>query len=336
MANGTIIQQGSFTSAGLDVTLVLRSGVDWVETTNMTAAAGAVQFAAPATRWQLGMADNDGFIDFHAAATQVLSASTCATGVGAGAVPGYTLINSAVNVPGAPVTITAIAAGAVVSTANTAGLVANSSVVRINNATGAAQLGGIDYLVTAVIANTSFTLGTAVAAGNIVAANAPGASAAYQVIPFDPIFYPRRRIITNISRAASGVVTTSVPHGLTVGQMVRINIPVVPGAAATMSQINGVLCEVNAVASVTTFAVNVNTSAFTAFTFPLTGNTPFTPPFVTPVGEGEDASIADPNLLDDATLNTAFIGIKLGGGLSSPAGAAADVIYWKAGKSFNV
>lgn len=338
MADGTIIQQGSFTSTGVDVVLVLRSGVDWVETMNMTAASGATQYVAPISRWQRGMAAGECFYEYHNAASTVLSAGVCSVGPAAnpGAIPGFTLIDSTVQTPGAPVTITAIAANGVVSTATTTGLVANSSVVRINNAVGAAQLGGTDYLVTAVNPGVSFTLGTAIAAGNIAAALAPGASAAYQIVPFDPIFYPRRRVITNITRAANAVVTTSVPHGLTVGQMVRINIPVVPGQAATMSQINGLLGEVTATATATTFAVNIDSTAFTAFTYPVTGNAPFTPPYVTPVGEGEDATIADPNLLDDGTLNTAFIGIKLGAGLGSPAGQNADVIYWKAGKSFNV
>jgi hypothetical protein len=42
------------------------------------------------------------------------------------------------------------------------------------------------------------------------------------------------------------------------------------------------------------------------------------------------------NILNDASFNTNFIGVRLAPGIASPAGANADVIYWVAGKSFSV
>jgi hypothetical protein len=335
MSYGTIIQQGNFTSTGVNKILVVRSDIDWFSTLNMTAAAGTAQWAATRTFWQRGMADNNAFIEYHAAATDVVSVKTGLVGIN-GVTGGYKLINTSASTPGAAITITDISVAGVVLTGTTTGLVANSSIVRINNAVGAAQLGGIDYMVTAVNVGVSFTIGTAIAAGNIVAANAPGATAAYQVIPFDPIFYPSRRVITNITAAAAAVVTTSVPHGYRVGQVVRLNIPPVAGAAATMSQINGLLGEITVVGSTTTFTVNIDSSTFTAFTWPVTANAPFTPPYVTPVGEGTDSTIANPALVDGAKDNVGYIGIQLAGGISMPAGANLDDIFWKAGKSFNM
>jgi len=55
---------------------------------------------------------------------------------------------------------------------------------------------------------------------------------------------------------------------------------------------------------------------------------------------GETANSTYANSLDDATLNTAFIGMILGtsstAGVAagSPGGSNGDVIKWRAGKSF--
>ena len=340
MSDNTIISQGFFTSTGASKTLILRSDVDWVSTINMTQSAAGNINTNVQGYWQRGMAINDGLSTWHAGATQALSSNTFATA----AVPGFTLVDSTLNAPLAPVATTALTlpGGNVVRvlTGTTTGLAAGS-VIRLNNIAGAAQWGGVDFVINAVNAGVSFDINLAnnggTAPNNSIAVAAAGF---YQIVPFDSIFYPRRRVITNITQAANAVVTTSIPHGLTVGQMVRITMPPVPGAAATMSQINGLLGEVTAVGGAingqnTTFTLNIDSTGFTAFAYPLTDNAPFTPPYMTPVGEGTDATIADPNLLDDGTINTGYIGIILGGGALSPAGANADVIFWRAGKSFS-
>lgn len=56
-----------------------------------------------------------------------------------------------------------------------------------------------------------------------------------------------------------------------------------------------------------------------------------------PVGEDTAEALAlSADILSDATENTATIGIQLAGGAGNPGGAAADVMYWVAGKSFSV
>ncbi len=50
-----------------------------------------------------------------------------------------------------------------------------------------------------------------------------------------------------------------------------------------------------------------------------------------PVGQATSSE-----LLGDATTNVSYIGMTLAAGTSSPAGAASDVVYWTAGKSFSV
>jgi hypothetical protein len=79
--------------------------------------------------------------------------------------------------------------------------------------------------------------------------------------------------------------------------------------------------------------VNIDTTGFTAFAFPLIAAVPCNFAVVKPLGE--DSATA-PNVLADATENQSYIGIELSAGAQSPAGVVGDVIYWKAYKSFNL
>ncbi len=335
--DGTIILQGQFTSDGTAEFIPLRSGVDWMEVINMTEAAAANASTGVSYDWQLGMANDDGLVTLRNAAADAVNVDTSVNL----AVPGFQLLDTSLQTTGANVAITRIQAGPppLVSTGSTLGLVANQTIVRLYFQTGTApyaqQLGGIDFTVGAVVANTSFTLRNMpaiVATGNPIASN-------YRIIPFHPIFYPRNRVIASITQAAQAVVTTTVNHGYLPGQAIRFsNVKQVrPGAAAYgMVEINGLIGNIVAVTS-STFTVDIDTTGFTAFVFPLTADYPFTPAEVIPVGE-DTATALDlgEDILSDATINTAEIGMLLGAGITSPAGSNGDVIFWKAGKSFNV
>lgn len=322
--DGTIITQGRFTSTGVAKTLQIRSDVDWMEVTNFTETTAQTGSHGVSYRWQRGLAANNGFVTIRNAGATAVDSRTSASL----AVDGFTLVDSSVQSLSAPVAITSISNVGVVATGSTVG-VSVGSIVRLANAAGALQLMGIDFTVTAVIANTSFTIRVP---ANMVAANAPGATAVYRIVNSNPIFYPRRRVILGISAAAAAVVTTSVDHGYTVGQDIRLVVPSTSG----MVQMNGLLGAVTAVTA-STFTVNIDSSAFTAFAFPLTAAVPFTPAESTPVGEDTASALAaGADILADATINTGFIGMILGAGITSPAGSNNDVIYWIAGKSFSV
>lgn len=63
-------------------------------------------------------------------------------------------------------------------------------------------------------------------------ATAPGATGGagfYRIVNVDPLFYPRRRIATNITQAVIAQVRTSVAHQYVPGQEVRYLIPSVSG-----------------------------------------------------------------------------------------------------------
>jgi hypothetical protein len=85
-----------------------------------------------------------------------------------------------------------------------------------------------------------------------------------------------------------------------------------------------------------TITVDVNTTGFTAFAFPLTAAPGFSPAMVIPLGENMANALSNgTNYLADAVYNAAQTGVLLMGAATGPAGVNADVIYWNATKSFN-
>ena len=327
--------QGNFKqpATAVNQTIKLPSGVDWMWVYNQTqqyAAGGGqgVQFY-----WQSGFTQGLGTQYTKTAATNALAISQIAANAG------FFLVDSTINIPSASVALTGIDGSnpPVVFTGNTAGL-AIGSVVRIYQTVGALQLQGLDFTIGTVVANTSFTLANM---SPIASAN-PGAGS-YRIIPFDPYFYPDRRVITNIKNAKQAIVTLSVTHGYLVGQEIRFVIPTVTNLAFGMTELDQVQAAIVAVGqadtngSTNTITVDVDTTAFGAFAFPLTADGVFTPAQVVPVGANTAVGLAaDVNVFNDARINTGYFGMQLIAGANSPAGQANDVIYWVAGKSFSV
>jgi hypothetical protein len=146
------------------------------------------------------------------------------------------------------------------------------------------------------------------------------------------MFYPRWRYIVNITAANPAVITTSVQHGYTVGQKIRVNLPDANFGMVQINKVEGIVTAVTA----STITTNIDASAFAAFTFALPASVPFSMPTVVPVGIDTGTALTGAvDILADATRNTAYIGMKLVAGVAGPAGDTNDVIYWQAGKSFS-
>lgn len=330
--DNTIIQSGSFVSTGTAYTLQLRSDVDWMEVINYTQSAATTQWAGVKFEWFRGMAANDGIAYYHAAATSALNTLPCATGWNGAVVPGFTLIDSSTSLLGAPI---AVAAGSnvaapVYNTGTTTGIT-TGSIVRIWGGAHT-NLNGLDFTVGAVVAATSFALGNALQQAPGVANGAGFYRVVAPNVATYKLFYPGNRVIANITQANPAVITTLVDHGYVTGQLVRFNIPAACGMTQ-LSGLTGIVTNINA----GTFSVTIDTTGFTAFTFPLPAAVPFTPAEVVPFGENP---VNLTTTLSDATFNQSYIGIILGstGAAATgngPGGVNADVIYWKAGKSFN-
>lgn len=392
--DGTILGQGTFTATGTssgvsrtdtanNVIIQIPSGADWVKVVNYT------QFGKAGTSgayfqgnnnayvgyefyWQRGMAVGTGIVSYKSNASAAVNADTLVTG-------GFTLYDPSGQTVGAqpiisaPVATTAStnATRPVVSTTNTAGI-SIGTVVRMSN-TAQNDVNGIDMVVGAVTLNTNFTL---LAASNALA-TAPGAiggAGFYRIINTDPLFYPRRRYVTNITQAANAQVSTSVAHGLTPGQSIRFNIPSVSGMVQLNStpQNNYLTATIVSLVDLYNFTINIDTTSFTAFTWPTIAQQPSSFPTLDPVGEDTAVALLSPTIqipgvvsatvgsqifntntgiLADSTVNTGFLGMILGGGgngtqlttpILGPAGSittdgasvvTGDVMYWRAGKS---
>jgi hypothetical protein len=323
MSYGTVIQSGSFTSTGVNVTLPIRSDVDWMRVINETRfAAGAVNNTGVEYIWRRGMTAGTGIAYQYTGAGALVSG-----GLAAGT--GFTLYDSSASMLGAAIAVAAgtNATSPVYTTATTAP-VAVGSIVRVYG-TNQTNLNGLDFTVGAVTPATNFTM-------EAVLQQAPGVTAGangfWQFVAPNltayKLFYPGRRVVANITQANPAVVTTLVDHGYVTGQQIRFQVPSVCG----MNQISGLTATVT-VTAVNTFTVNIDTTGFAAFAFPLPASVPFTPAEVVPVGETPSTA----GLLDDATYNQGLIGMTLAGGaILTPAGVSPDVISWVAGKSENL
>ncbi len=369
--DGTILGQGTFTVAtGVPaVTLQIPSGVDWMKVKNYTqfcanSAATGVDFY-----WQRGMAAATGIV-WYKDSTAIIRADTLATG-------GFTLFDPTATSGVQPQYSATIAVTSVtnvtrpvVATATTSGLTAASStnpgsIVRVF-ATSFPD-NGIDFTVGAITGGVNFTLLSA-AGALATAPGAAGTTGTYQIMNFDQLYYPRKRYVASISKAAQAVVATTVPHGLTPGQAVRFNIPSTSG----MVQLNPTTANNYLVATVVSvsstdsniFTIDTDTTTFTTFTWPTSAQAPFSFPTMNPIGENTAIALSSPTIqvpgissatlgsqinntqtgiLADATVNTGFLGMLLGTGgngtilgsaITGPAGSvAADVMYWIAGKA---
>ena len=385
--DGTILSQGTFRSLGANAAantiananqmiIQIPSNADfmWVYNYTSFAAAGTntatfqgVANGSTGMRyyWQRGMPAGQALVEYKTNAANGLNSDLMLTG-------GFTLYDpSNPNITpqlSAPVAFTAIsnATQPVVLTASTAGL-SVGSIVRLSNSTQTDNMSP-EFVVGAVTAGVSFTLLTA----TNPLANVPGAvggAGFYRIVLQNELFYPRKRYVVNITQAVQPTVSTSVPHGMTAGQAVRLQIP----ASSGMVQLNSTAANGYRYASILfvvddyNFVIDIDTSAMTAFSWPTVVQQPSGYPVMVPVGENTAVALSSlqvlvpqefgvqiPNtqvgILADATVNTGYLGMILGIGgngnslgtpILGPAGSIAnvageqfpDTIYWVAGKS---
>lgn len=316
MAEIQVVASGNFTSAGTVKNIPLRSDFDYFEVENHTqmattqATGRGVMF-----RWYKGYADDSAFMVSKENAANTVTYEVITTG-------GFTRIDQSVQTPG-PAKATS---GTDVTNANPAVVTitshgySNGDTVRMYGTTSMLQIAGMEFTIGNVMAN-SFELSYLDASGFASAATAGFA----RKIPNNPIYAPRTLFITNITQAASAVVTFSVTHNLAVGAQIRFNVT----SANGMSEINGLIGEVTAVnTSTNTATVDIDSTSFTAWTFPTSAVAAlgYTPAHTVPVGETA-------LILSEAIDNQAQILMQLAAGADSPAGSAEDVIYWRALKS---
>jgi len=337
----TIIQNGSFVSTGGNTVLRLRSDLDWIQVYNATTIA-----AAPANstgikwQWFRGKAQRNAFIETYDAGGAYAVTSAAALRAAGSSAEGFSLLDSSLQDTGAPVLCVSIsnANPPVVTAANTGTLV-DGDIVRLTGCVGAFQLSGLDFSVDTVNpgANTFALPGMA----PIANAPATGAYSRWRKVNYNPLYYPRNRTISAITQAANAQVTTTVAHGLTVGQKVRFHIPEITAVAFGMVELDRYEATVLTIVNAYSFTINVDTTAMTAFAFPLTADVGAGMSFaqVTPIGMDMVTALSTgADYLKDATVNELYIGCLVPGNPAAvgtffnPGGANGDLIYWLAGK----
>lgn len=332
--------QGKFTSTGQNKILNIRSDVDYIHVYNFTKAIATGTGIGVQYYFQRGMDQGKGLIYKKLAGGgpnyQITIGEIAAN-------QGFFLIDTSVNVPGASVALTSITGVSgvpapqipIVATGNTAGLVAGD-IVRLFGVVNGAQYSGLDFTIDTVVLNTSYRLPF------MPAGIANTLAGTFRKIPYNPIYYPRSRYISSITQATQAVVKLTVTHGYKVGQVVSFIVPQVANSATTygMTEINGLQGTILAIDTTNnTITVDIDSSGFTAFALPTTAEAAagYTFAQVVPVGQNTAESLnAGVDILSDATVNEALVGIQLIAGANSPAGALNDVIYYVAGKSFSV
>ena len=200
---------GTYTSDGTSQLVDIPADVVKFELFNLTYFGSTAATTVEETAWWvLGLADDSAYIGNKTNGAATIAITSMATS------GGFTLLDRSGNPVGNQVAVTGItnADPMVVSTGTTTGLVAGDTVRLYADTTApstANQIYNRDYTIDTVVASTSFSLPyTGVAPG---AAETGGAF--YRKVNINSPFYPRNRLISNISKAASAVIEMTVTPG---------------------------------------------------------------------------------------------------------------------------
>jgi hypothetical protein len=298
------ILRGSFTSTGAGFNLPMGFIPDYYHALNITQASSVANPAVvKKVEWFRGMAASSAILVKNTAGLATDETSIIVAN-------GITAYDAANPIIYAPVALTSLTRGATTAVLAAAphGLV-TGDLARIYGVATLSQLNGLVFQVTYTGA-TTFTI--PVDSSGFAA----GGTAGFVQKVSPSLFSPYNNEIVGITQAANAVVSTARPHGYQIGDYVRLRIPTQFG----MIQANNKQVYINAVGSAVTFTCDLDTTAFTAFAFPLIAAYPLTFAQVSPVGEIA-YSIFDP------MRNIGTFGLNLGAGV---VGAAADVWYWYA------
>ena len=332
--------QKTFTSDGTVKTLEIPSGYDWIRVQNLTAAAQATVDLPYEFFWTQGMTTGIKWTKLGNVANDPLTVDDIVAN------EGFFKVDSSTNSLSAAIAITSATniTEPVFDTGTTTNL-SNGTIVRLTGMTGQENLSGYDFAIDTIVGSTSFKMAAALA-------TAPGAAAsagAYRIVQWDPIIYPRWRYIANITAAASAVITTTVPSGYSVGQKVTVIVPTSAQSGTSdygMTEINNLVGTITAVTDTVgtqTITVDIDSSGFTAFTFPTAAKAtgrPLSKAIVVPAGYDTSKAIAQSvNIGNFSYKNKGFIGVRLlnpnssADGIAGPAGALNDVMFVQAGLS---
>lgn len=265
---------------------------------------------------------------------------------------GFTIFNAANQAKGPNIAIASFVPGT--TTVFTTGAAHGFRVgdnVRIGDLTSAPELGGLVMTVTAVGSPTTFT--TLLNSTNSLTSVGVVFKVGNANMPPPSLYYPEWRAIASISLANPMVVTLLVRQNYQVGDVVRFSIPSVFGMTQLNTTSNGLPVQFTVSAVDNTIGVqtvtfeNVDSTAFTAFAWPVAANYPLQLPVMIPQGEGNTNNFVitppsplpygNQNILGFARQNLGQNGILIGAGDGTNAtttggiiGSTVDVWEWRA------
>lgn len=352
----TLLTQGSFQSAGVPVNIELQSSADYFTAFNQTQAA-TTQTTGRGFKFDWysnpSMASNSAYEWFKTNSTNAVNMNLVTTG-------GFTYY-TAYPQPEAPFVGTAITAASPAVASGFTGLPYNNGDrVVIYNTVGMAQVGGMAVTVfNASPSTTGFTMPGLPAGGFSAAATAVTAR---RIAPFNQVI-PQFLYVTAITQAAQGQVTVSTAAttgtytsgGTTitgtgliyVGQKLVFQIPSSFGMVQldtnNLPGTQDLPVIVTSIVDAFNFTININTTNFTAFAFPVSTLSPTAALFATcaPAGSstqfnpalqtytGYDISRAP--FRSSISAQTPYMNLQ--SGAQSPAGSSGDIIVWQCWKA---
>jgi hypothetical protein len=255
-----VIEGGYFTSdATLQKQIVLSAQPDLFWLRNRTAWGDDAAETSVESWWRRGMAQ-------ASAQTSDQDNVTGALTTEAVTASGFTFIDTSNPPTYAALATTAITgnAGTFVCTMASTGSIVVGDYVRLYGTTGELQIAGYTFQVTAVTTNVSITLGYMASGGQTFAADATAGS----VVKYIPnLLYPRWGYVANISQAAQAIVSFTAKNDFTPGENVSFRVSSDFGMDEINNRSARVLSVTNS-STVSSVTLDLDTTGFTAFTFP--------------------------------------------------------------------
>jgi len=365
MAEYSRLAKGSFTSTGAAKAIYLPFQPDTVKVWNYSSYAAPAANGVPRGYWDSGMGQGYAVIDVFATdadVTPVIMTGDVITSNGISTFSAGLAFQY-----GAQLQISGItkASPAVVTTASPHGYSSGDIVVfeglYQSSTTGMPQICGMPFVIT-VTGATTFTIpwNTNQTAYTALSGSPSGAYVKKVLYPF--LYSPEVSYITAVSTGTTTVVSTTAPHNLVVGQEVAFRIPSawgitqlnsLPNNSLPGSPVYGYVTVVNSSTQVT---VNINSSAYTAYTsnvavssvpglsFPQmlavgdvnTGGVAYSGGALYPSPSVNGVSTINGPAISGSFVNNTRQGFVIGAGVgatySSAAliGANGNVLYWEA------
>jgi hypothetical protein len=297
------IAGGSFTSdATLAHQVALNDRPDMFWLRNRTAWGDDAAETSVESWWRYGMAQGAAQTTDQAVTSGILSSEAVTSG-------GFTFIDTANPPVFAALATTGISGNTgafVVLMANT-GNIAVGDYVRLYATTGELQIAGYAFQVTAVTANVSITLGYMASSG-ITFAAAATAGFVKKYIPNR--MYPRWSYIANITAATQAVVYFTAKNDYTPGEILSFRVPEEFGMEE-MDEVHARVLSVTNSATVSSVTLDLDSSGFTAFTFPTSAQAAagVSPAVAVPSASGvvpDNGSASQPQIPEGTNLRDAF------------------------------